>query len=80
MDCIEPVANKFQRRFAQLEEEDPANFHKLQLLASFNSSVGAPLTQRALVENDGALSWWPSLVKEVEGKKGTRFVFKESLL
>ena len=66
MKCIEPVEYKFNKRFVQLEEEDAGNFLKLQLITSFNSSVGAPLTQRSLVENGGALAWWISLVKEVK--------------
>jgi hypothetical protein len=66
MDCIEPVEAAFVNRFAQLEEQDPSNFLKLQEIAPFNSSVGAPLSQRSLVESGGALVWWMSLVKEVD--------------
>jgi hypothetical protein len=65
MDCIEPVEAAFVNRFAQIEEQDPSNFLKLQQVTSFNSSVGAPLSQRLLVESGGALAWWMSLVKEV---------------
>jgi hypothetical protein len=65
MDCIEPVEAAFLNRFAQIEEQDPSNFLKLQQITPFNSSVGAPLSQRPLVESGGALAWWMALVKEV---------------
>jgi hypothetical protein len=65
MDCIEPVEAAFLNRFAKIEEQDPSNFRKLQQIAPFNSSVGAPLSQRRLVESGGALAWWMSLVEEV---------------
>jgi hypothetical protein len=66
MDCIEPVEAAFVNRFTRLEEQDPSNFLKLQEIVPFNSSVGAPLSQRLLVESGGALAWWMSLVKEVK--------------
>jgi hypothetical protein len=67
MDCIEPVEIKFKKTFELLEQKDPDNFLKLQCeIPSFNSSVGAPLSQRGLVEDGGALAWWTFLVKEVD--------------
>jgi hypothetical protein len=66
MNCIEPVEIKFKLRFELLEEEDPGNFLELQSISSFNSSVGAPLSQRILVEDGGALSWWTFLAAEVD--------------
>jgi hypothetical protein len=66
MDCVEPVEIKFKKTFELLEEDDPSHFLKLRSTVSFNSSVGAPLSQRALVEDGGALAWWTILVKEVD--------------
>ena len=66
MDCVEPVEIKFKKTFELLEEDVPSHFLKLRSTVPFNSSVGAPLSQRALVEDGGALAWWTILVKEVD--------------
>jgi len=64
-ECIEPLEAEFVNAFERLEQHNVEDFAKLQAILPFNSSVGAPLSQRLLVESGGPLSWWTTLVEEI---------------
>jgi hypothetical protein len=64
-ECIDPVEAAFHDEYGRLEKDFPADFQKLQAIATFNSSVGAPLSQHLLVKEGAPLSWWMTLVNEV---------------
>jgi hypothetical protein len=64
-ECIDPVEAAFYDEYGRLERSFADDFLKLQAIATFNSSIGAPLTQYLLVGDEGPLSWWMTLVKEV---------------
>jgi len=64
-ECIEPLEAQFVDIFEELEQNYMEEFASLQAILPFNSSTGAPLSQRLLVENGGPLCWWTSLVEEI---------------
>jgi hypothetical protein len=64
-ECIEPVEAAFHEEYERLERSFAVDFCKLQEVVTFNSSVGAPLSQHLLVGDGGPLSWWMTLVFEI---------------